>query len=138
MKRLNNFNVQNAAEHAVCAELHRRGAMAVITPGNAPGIDILVNLENRSPVSIQVKASRGDTQPLCWLLGNKTFAENKSFFYVFVNVWSDIEKPIEFFVVPSTEVRSKLLGSGWAKISLGRDADKYRNNWESILAEERQ
>jgi len=61
VKKLTNANVQNAAEHAVCAELHRRGATAIITPSNTQGTDIVVILENRSPIGIQVKASRGNT-----------------------------------------------------------------------------
>jgi len=128
MKKLTNTNVQNAVEHAVCTELHRRDITAIVTPTNTQGTDIIVILENRSPIGIQVKASRGNTQPLCWLLDNKVVIEDKSFFYAFVNVWKNIEKAIEFFIVSSKEVKAKLLNCSWAKISLEKDAELYRSN----------
>lgn len=62
-KMANNL-VGTAGEYYVCAELCRRGYLALLTPKNNPLFDVVAtNAEGRTAVSIQVKTrSVGNTQ----------------------------------------------------------------------------
>lgn len=56
-----NVLAKQIAEHLVCAELGRRGFVATPFSGNVPIYDVLAADESGRAVSIQVKATRGDT-----------------------------------------------------------------------------
>jgi len=133
MTKMNDHNVQCAGEYLVCAELCRRNITAALVLGNAPNIDVLATIDGQRQISIQVKTSRGNTQPLSWLVGNKTPNPSESFFYIFVNVWEDDGKQPEYFIVPSAKVKEKVNWNASApKISLGEQASQYKSNWGII------
>ncbi len=64
----NNKLVGQTGEYLVAAELSRRGLIATTFTGNVPHYDIIASNEEGKHVSVQVKASRGDS----WQFGDIT------------------------------------------------------------------
>src|SRR5262245_21290686 len=68
MSAANNL-VGTAGEYYVCAELCRRGYLALLTPKNNPVFDVVVtNAEGSKSVSVQVK-TRSERNKQGWKLG---------------------------------------------------------------------
>ena len=80
--------VGTAGEYYVCAELCRRGYLALLTPKNNPLFDVVATTQDgRRSVSIQVK-TRSVHNKQGWKLGADmaTEARSKSLFVVLVNL----------------------------------------------------
>ncbi len=90
-KKLSNSLVGNAGEFYVCAELSRRGYLALITPKNNPLFDIVAAApDGKKTAYVQVKTrSVGNT--IGWKFGKDiTIRENnRNFFVVLVNLQED-------------------------------------------------
>ncbi len=121
--------------YLVAAELSKLGFIASPTSRSAIGADILVtDKECKKTYSVQVKTNA--TTFNFWLL-NKDSKNLKSptFIYVFVNL-RDNKNLIEFFIVPSNVVSSKMKTeengkSAWYSFSY-KDAKKYKDNWKKF------
>jgi len=80
--------VGTAGEYFVCAELCRRGYLALLTPKNNPLFDVVASTEDGSKtVSIQVK-TRSIRNKQGWKLGKDITVKkgNHNFFVVLVNL----------------------------------------------------
>jgi hypothetical protein len=95
-------------EHAVAAELARRGWASAMTRDGLERTDILaVELAGRrTMIEVQVKAARGCGPRLSWPLGSKSQqpALHPREWFVMVAIDDDVESPLRFFVVPRGHV----------------------------------
>ncbi|HEX4443805.1 MAG TPA: hypothetical protein VHZ81_09560 [Galbitalea sp.] len=95
-------------EHAVAAELARRGWAPALTRDGLERTDILaVKLTgNRTMVEVQVKAARGRGPRLSWPLGEKSQqpALHPREWFVMVAIDELVTEPMRFFVVPRDHV----------------------------------
>jgi len=95
-------------EHAVAAELARRGWAPALTRDGLERTDILAVEPggNRTMVEVQVKAARGRGPRLSWPLGEKSQqpAVGLREWFVMVAVDELVTAPLRFFVVPRDHV----------------------------------
>ena len=100
--KLNPQQVARAGEHAVAAELHRRGAYAVTFAGNMPSIDILAsNIDQTRKVTIQVKTKTSGTWHTSITRGVPRVedpAEER--YWILVDIGKDPEQPPAYWIVP--------------------------------------
>jgi hypothetical protein len=152
--RMANNLVGTAGEYYVCAELCRRGYLALLTPKNNPLFDVVAtNANGSTSVSIQVKTrSVNNTQG--WKLGNQVgVAETPGVpFIVLVNLHDD--RLPDFYVYRYFEFASRVSevfesyiakpkrtgeprkdpGFRWFDEVNLSDADRtHMNNWEPII-----
>lgn len=150
---LSNNLVGTAGEYFVCAELCRRGYLALLTPKNNPLFDVVVATQDGAKtISIQVK-TRSVRNKQGWKLG-KDITEKKhnpALFVVLVNL--EEAGPPEFYIYEYDELaevvdtnykaymaklkrdgtKRKDVGFRWHDMSLFSHADhSRRNNWKPI------
>ncbi len=109
MVKGDNQSVASAGQYFVCAELSRRGAIASLTLGNTPGVDVLVTKKDGSKLAfIQVKTTAH--RDYDWLLGVKDeqwSRQDTNNFYVFVR-YEGVDDLPEYYIVPASEVSEKI------------------------------
>lgn len=149
---LNNL-VGTAGEYYVCAELCRRGHLALLTPKNNPVFDVVATSTNGSKsISIQVK-TRSIRNKQGWKLGAEMAAENhpKGLFVVLVNLHDDglpdfylykhseLAKRVQavyntYMAKPKKDgSQRKEVGFRWFdEVSFTEDDKGRRNNWKVI------
>src|SRR5437868_11317489 len=97
-----------AGEYYVCAELCRRGYLALLTPKNNPLFDVVAtNIDGTTSISIQVK-TRSAHNKQGWKL-NKQLSANDTPgvpFVVLVNLHE--ENPPDFFIYPFSEFAARV------------------------------
>jgi len=153
LKKISNNLVGTAGEYYVCAELCRRGYLALITPKNNPLFDIVAAKPDGSKaVSIQVKTSSiGNKQG--WKIGRTTAVkkDNPNLFIVLVNLLEDglpefyvyeydvladtIEKNYQqYLATPKKDgTKRKDTSFRWHGTKDFTDDDKNRkNNWKPL------
>lgn len=154
MPQLSSNNlVGTAGEYYVCAELCRRGYLALLTPKNNPLFDVVASTQDgRKTVSIQVK-TRSIRNKQGWKLGKDITVKrsNPSLFVVLVNLE---EKGLPEFYVYEYDVladvvrrnytdyldhpkrdgsKRKDVGFRWHDTKLFTDDDRNRkDNWNPI------
>jgi hypothetical protein len=154
LSRYDNNLVGTAGEYYVCAELCRRGYLALLTPKNNPLFDVVVtNADGTASVSIQVKTrSIGNNQG--WKIGKPkhSSATLGDPFVVLVNLRSDGAP--DFYVYRYSEFAARVNEEFTTYISKPKrsgeprkdpgfrafdekhfiDSDRARkNNWEPIV-----
>lgn len=116
-----------AGEYFVAAELSRRGFMASITLRNNDSIDIHAsNFKKEKIYAIQVKTNQLGGRS--WVLNKKSENKfNNNFFYIFVSLKDEFERP-DFFIVPSKVVSNfvKNSHSTWLE-TLGRKGQLHND-----------
>lgn len=132
---MNSNLIGDAGEYLVSYCLSRRGIAAALMNTGAKGVDILATDDGENVVSIQVKSSQGKSQPRQWIVGKKRPSASSHFFYVFCNIWEDLQCEPELFIVPSLYVKESV---NWnSKVPLfklnSESAERYLNNWDQIL-----
>ncbi len=102
-EKLTNGLTGISGEYFVAAELSRRGFMASITLRNNDSIDIHASkLSNNKIFAIQVKTNQSGKA--AWILNGKAELNPKdNFFYIFVSLKGESERP-DYFIVPSKKV----------------------------------
>lgn len=107
MTKVSSVILGAAGEHYVMAELLRRGLIAAKAPEGVPNFDIVItDINGERLAAIQVKTRRdyrgGDKG---WHMKAKhdTLVADRMF-YVFVDVGSDENSPVSFYVMPSRVV----------------------------------
>lgn len=144
-----------AGEYHVCAELCRRGILAVLTPKNNPIFDVIASsLDGRRSVTLQVK-TRSITNDLGWKLGIDVTDPTKQLgqFIVLVNLHA--EKLPDFYVYTPRELADRVSavyaeymakpkrdGSPrkdvsfrwWDEVSFAQSDHDRRNDWSAIEA----
>lgn len=132
---MDNRTIGDTGEYLVAYYLSRMGLSVALMNSGTKGVDLLVTDDGKSVVSIQVKASLGRNQPRQWMVGKHQPSASDNFFYVFCNIWEDLDREPEIFIVPSFHVKESV---NWdAKVPLfkikGHDEEsKYFLNWEPI------
>ncbi|MCC6126019.1 MAG: aspartate-ammonia lyase [Pirellulales bacterium] len=99
-----------AGEYYVCAELAKRGYVAVLAPKNNPLFDLVVmNQEGTHSVSIQVKTRSSDNKQ-GWKLGKdiEHKHENSELFVVLVALKE--EGYPDFYIYPHDELSGRVAG----------------------------
>jgi hypothetical protein len=150
---LSNNLVGTAGEYFVCAELCRRGYLALLTPKNNPLFDVIVSTQDGSKtVSIQVK-TRSIQNKQGWKLGKDiTFKRGNSGLFVALVNLEESGLP-EFYVYeydiladvvdrnyrtymakPKRDgTKRKDVGFRWHDANLfTRDDHSRKNNWKPI------
>ena len=97
-----------AGEYYVCAELCRRGYLALLTPKNNPLFDVVAtNIDGTTSISIQVK-TRSARDKQGWKLNKQVSASDTPGvpFVVLVNL-HEREAP-DFFIYPFSEFASRV------------------------------
>lgn len=136
-----------AGEYYVAAELSRRGFIATITLRNTEGIDIMASRPDQCEMYfIQVKTNQ--TQSPRWILSKQSEKSPPGkYFYVFVSLKGDRDRP-DFFIVPGTIVAKQIKKDHQRWLSApGRDGslhkdgsmrtfitkgDEYLDKWELL------
>lgn len=155
-KQTNQLNlVGTAGEYYVCAEMCRRGFLALMTPKNNPLFDLIVStLDGSHAVSVQVKTrSIGNNQG--WKFGRDIASDNQheDLFVVLVNLKD--EGPPDFYIYEYAVLAQNVdriyrdymskpkkdgsprkdVGFRWFdEVSFSDDDLHRRNNWEPIIA----
>ncbi len=152
--RMANNLVGTAGEYYVCAELCRRGYLALLTPKNNPLFDVVAtNVDGTTSVSIQVKTrSVNNTQG--WKLGNQSGPADTPGvpFIVLVNLHED--RLPDFYVYRYFEFATRVSevfenyiakpkrtgeprkdpGFRWLdEVNLSDKDRAHMNNWEPII-----
>ena len=149
---LNNL-VGTAGEYYVCAELCRRGYLALMTPKNNPVFDVVAtSRDGTKTVSIQVK-TRSMRNMQGWKLGADMEAEDhpKGLFVVLVNMHDNA--PPDFYIYKHKELGKRVkavysaymakpkkdgtpkkeVGFRWFdEVSFTDDDRKRKNVWDAI------
>ncbi|EMS79348.1 MULTISPECIES: hypothetical protein [Desulfotignum] len=145
--------VGTAGEYFVCAELCRRGYLALLTPKNNPLFDVIASTQDGSKtVSIQVK-TRSIQNKQGWKLGKNitTKRNNPGFFVVLVNLEEDglpefyiyeydsladvVDRNYKTYMAQSKRdgTKRKDVGFRWHDATLFTEDDHSRkNNWKPI------
>ncbi len=153
MSKTNNL-VGTAGEYYVCAELCRRGYLALLTPKNNPLFDVVVtNADGTKSISIQVK-TRSIHNKQGWKLGTDITSNvgSNNLFVVLVNLLGDGSPEYYVYEYPVLSGRiSKVYSTYMAKPKRDGSAKKEvtfrwfdersfsdddrwrRNNWSPIL-----
>ena len=128
-----------ASEYYVLATLYRLGFDAYITLGNKKGIDVILNIDNKKQLTVDVKGLQGKTLfPLDNVDELKT---KKNHFIVFLSFLDKMNDPAvipEIYVVPHNKIEGlmyynpKGTRKGVNLSNLRSNGAKYLNNW-SVL-----
>ena len=132
--RSNGHQVGVAGEHFVAYNLARRKINPAMMSKGADAVDILCTMDGSKAVSIQVKSSLGKSSPRQWLIGKHKPNPSSIFFFIFCNIWADLEKDPEIFIIPSQFVHDEVdWNAGTPLFKLKKDqADKFRDAWHLI------
>jgi predicted DNA-binding protein len=125
--------VARSGEHYVAAEIHRRGAYAVIFPGNMQRIDMLAaNTAQTRTVSIQVKTRRAGTWQTNIVDELRPEAESRTHFWVFVDLGASSGP--EYYIVPESWIEKDILDTHDTYLSRhqGRRAKNPQSRHHSI------
>jgi len=94
------YNTNLAAEYYVLSMLYRKGLNAYLTLGNKKSVDIIIEQENGTILTVDVKGLAGKT---CWPMDN--FKKVHKYHFVilvcFLNNINDHEVKPECWIVPS-------------------------------------
>ena len=154
LKSINNNLVGTAGEYFVCAELCRRGYLALLTPKNNPLFDVIATSQNGSKtISIQVK-TRSISNKQGWKFGTDiTVKKNDpNLFVVLVNLE---ENGLPEFYIYQYDILANTVSHNYDKYmkTLKRDGTKHKevgfrwhdanyfteddlkrkNNWDPII-----
>jgi hypothetical protein len=149
MVQVDNQSVASAGQYFVCAELSRRGAIASLTLGNTPGVDVLATNKDGSKLAfIQVKTTRH--RDFDWILGVKDerwSPQDINSFYVFVR-YEGVDDLPEYYVAPAAEVSERIHREfkAWLKkpgrggkphdpkntVRTWCDRPEYKDKWEML------
>ena len=97
-----------AGEYLVAGELSRRGYPVVITPGKAKSVDI-VTYEGPK-IRVDAKAIRGKSN---WPLRKGSVKNGIWYIFVFLQRWTNFDKPPEYFIASGAEIKRKSLIKRW-------------------------
>ncbi len=151
--KISNNLVGNAGEYYVCAELCKRGYLALITPKNNPLFDIVAATPDGSrTVYVQVK-TRSVENKQGWKFG-KDMGEAKGNLDIFAVLVNLLDEGLPEFYVYEYDVLAKIVATNykrylatpkrdgqkrkdvtfrWHDVNLFSDEDRQRiNNWEPI------
>jgi hypothetical protein len=134
--RIQNKLLGDAGEYYIAFELARRGINPDIMSRNSMGVDILATDDGQTVISIQVKTSAGRNQPRLWDVGKHSPNHSPTFFYIFINIWDESTRLIEYFVVPSEWV---FINVNWSsprpqfRLKTDEEYNRYLFNWSLIL-----
>lgn len=155
LQKLSNNLVGTSGEYYVCAELCRRGFLALLTPKNNPLFDIIAtNSDGSKTVSIQVK-TRSPQNKQGWKLGTDITKNkyNRNLFVVLVNLEDEGQLP-DFYIYEYdilaeivnrqyVDYLSKRKRDGSERKDVGfrwhdtknfnEDDEKRRDNWTPII-----
>ncbi len=154
-QKLSNNLVGTSGEYYVCAELCRRGFLALLTPKNNPLFDVIAtNSDGSKTVSIQVK-TRSPQNKQGWKLGTDITKNqhNKNLFVVLVNLEDEGQLPefyiYEYDILAENVTRQyvdylskrkrdgserKDVGFRWHDTkNFNEDDEKRRDNWTPII-----
>ncbi|MBB5349522.1 aspartate-ammonia lyase [Desulfoprunum benzoelyticum] len=143
--------VGTAGEYYVCAELCRRGFLALLTPKNNPIFDVLVtSADGTKTISIQVK-TRSIKNKQGWKLGPDMALKKQGLFVVLVNMHENglpdfyvyqhgvlaarvNEVYRAYMAKPKKDgTTKKEVGFRWFdEISFKEDDRSRKNNWKAI------
>jgi hypothetical protein len=133
------YNTNLASEYYVLSALYRIGLDAYITLGNKKGIDIIVNLDDRKQITIDVKGLMGTTS---FPLDNvKELLRKPNHFIVFLSFLNKISDPMEapeIYVVPHNKIQALMYHNpkgtrkGINLSTLRLKGQKYFNNWDLL------
>lgn len=99
------YNTNLAAEYYVLSMLYRKGLNAYLTLGNKKSVDIILEKEDETILTIDVKGLAGKT---CWPMDNFK-KEKENHFIVLVSFLDQIhnhEITPECWILPSKDVRN--------------------------------
>jgi hypothetical protein len=151
-EKSNNSLVGTTGEYLVCAELGKKGILAVLTPKNNPLFDIVaISNDARKSVAIQVKTMSIHNKQ-GWKLGTgfEKAQDNPNLFVILVNISvenSDFyiyehdefakrvqEEYIKYIEQPKLDGKPrKEVGFRWFNLADFTKNDEFRkNNWEIL------
>lgn len=131
------YNTNLAAEYFVLSMLYRKGLNAYLTLGNKKSVDIIVEKDDGSIKTIDVKGLAGKT---CWPMDNFDKESDKHFIILvsFLDEISNHESNPECWIVPSKEVKKLFYinPKGNRQVidrhTIIKKGAQYKNYWELI------
>lgn len=133
------YNTNLASEYYVLSALYRKGFEAFITLGNKKGIDIILNLDDKKQITIDVKGLQGTTLfPLDNVRENVDKPNHFIAFLSFLNKMSDPSAVPEIYIVPHNNVKELMYRNpkgnrkGINLSKLRTVGKKYLNNWDLL------
>lgn len=129
-QRANTFDTGVAAEYFVLSQLYRLGLEAYISQGNKKAIDIRIIKNNKTTVSLDVKAVRGYSS----LVVNNFKPQDKHFavFIIYNNKFDNLNILPDVYIVPSRKVAQITTTYGSEKRIMKGDLKDYLNQWELL------
>ncbi len=134
------YNTNLAAEYYVLSMLYRKGLDAHLTLGNKKSIDIIIEKDDGSLLTVDVKGLAGK---ICWPMDNFS-KEHKSHSIVlasFLHQFPDHKVLPECWIIPSTDIKRLLYvnpkgnrkginrSGAWGILTKGLH---YRENWDLL------
>lgn len=130
------YNTNLASEYYVLSTLYRLGFDAYITLGNKKSIDIILNLNDKKQITIDVKGLQGKT---LFPLDNLSEKLNKpNHFVIFLSFLNEMSDPTvlpEIYIMPFNEVKKyiyhnpKNTRKGINLSTLRKNCKKYKDYW---------
>lgn len=134
------YNTNLAAEFYVLSMLHRVGADAALTLGNKKAIDIIVAIEGRKTITIDVKGLEGRYD---WPADNIRLLNDPQHFYVLVSFEGRIADPLSVpsaWIIPSNElaqfVRKYRTRTVISRAAVKAKGEAFLNAWFRIVEQE--
>jgi hypothetical protein len=134
MMKKDSKQVGDAGEYFVAYNLARRGINSALMSPGAKSVDLLATVDGSVVISLQVKASWGRTDPRQWIVGSHKPHPSPTFYFVFCNIWEDISKDPEVFIVPSQLVYDSVKWESSVPLfKITREIEKQsEGKWELI------
>ena len=131
------YNTNLAAEYYVLSMLYRKGFNAYLTLGNKKSVDILIEKDDGTIITVDVKGLAGKT---CWPMDNFK-KKNKRHFIVLVSFLNQIQNHEimpECWIVPSAKVEKLFYinPKGNRQVidrhTIIKKGGQYKNNWNLL------
>ena len=133
------YNTNLASEYYVLATLYRLGFDAYITLGNKKGIDIILNLNDKKQITIDVKGLQGTT--LFPLDNVNEHADKPNHFVVFLSFLKKMSDPFilpEIYLLPHNSLKELMYHNpkgnrkGINLSTLRSTAPQAKDNWNIL------
>lgn len=134
-KKIVGYNTNLASEYFVLSMLYRKGLNAYLTLGNKKSVDIVLEKNDGSVITVDVKGLEGKTN---WPMDNfKKESDNHFIVLVsFLNQISNHDTNPECWIVPSKEARKLFYVNPKgnrqviSRHTIIKKAPQFRNNWD--------
>ena len=137
MGKRSNIAIGDAGELLIASEACRRKYIVLLAKRNTEIIDLCIS-NGIKTINGQVKTSEAKYDPYAWDVGKNKPPKSDILIYFFVNMYIDLEKPIDYWIVPADIVKENV---NWTQNRpqfriKAKDREefnkKYKKNWNLV------